>query len=842
MSERSKQSEQQSNQPSKKTKKKSFLGRLFRAGIYLTILGSIGGAIAVSALYLYLTPNLPSIDSLKDVRFQVPLRVYSVDNKLMGEFGEKRRIPLKYKELPEPLVHAFLGAEDDRFFEHPGVDYHGLLRAIAVMITTGQKAQGGSTITMQVARNFFLSREKTFLRKFNEIFLSFQIEQELSKEDILALYLNKIYLGNRAYGVGAAANIYYGKKIKELSLAQMAMIAGLPKAPSRYNPIADPERALLRRNYVLRRMLDLNFINKQMHDEAVAQPISARLQRTTIDFEAPYAAEMVRKEMTDRYGDDAYTEGYKVYTTLDSRLQSKANSAIRYGLLAYEERHGYKGAEKELDELEFSSPGEWKDALAKVANYPLLTPGVVIDVDEKNAYLYLKTGKIAQLCWKGMKWAAPYVDGNRTGPAPDRAEDVLKVGDLIRVYDAGGGRWSLGQPPEVSGALVSLDVNSGAIRSIVGGYDFYKSKFNRATQAKRQPGSNFKPFVYSAALEKGYTAATQINDAPVVFNDPGLEESWRPENYSGKFFGPTRLREALVKSRNLVSIRILRSIGIKYAVSYAERFGFDRDELPRNLSLALGSAGVTPLEIAEGYSVFANGGYKVDNYLVEKIIGPDDELIYQANPLRVCPKCKEAEKAEDALDLVSEEIEEGSISQIDNIDMSDSVINLAKRVVDDRNVYIMTSILRDIIKRGTGRKARVLKRSDLAGKTGTTNDQRDAWFSGFNGAVATTVWVGFDNPHPLGDRESGAKAALPIWINYMREALKDVPETPLVQPAGIVTVRIDPETGLLANTGFSKAIFESFRQENVPSQMAETKSSTQDQQAEETFEVPEQLF
>ena len=842
MSERVKQSPPSSPQGKIKPKKKSLILRLFKLGVILTLLGAVCGGLVVGALYLYITPNLPSVASLKDVRYQVPLRIYSADHKLMAEYGEKRRIPLKYKEIPKQVIQAFLGAEDDRFFEHPGVDIQGLLRALAVMIMTGHKAQGGSTITMQVARNFFLTREKTFLRKFNEIFLSLRIEKELTKEEILDLYLNKIYLGNRAYGIGAAANVYYGKNIDDLTLAQIAMIAGLPKAPSSYNPIVNPTRAILRRNYVLRRMRDLHFIDQKTHDEAVRQPITAHLQQTVIEFEAPYAAEMARQEMTDRYGDDAYTEGYKVYTTLDSRLQTKANLAVRQGLLAYDRRHGYRGPLTHLDELDFSEPEEWDAELSKQPGVPLLEPGVVIDIDDDqgSALVYLKSGRVADLCWQGIKWAAPYTDGNRTGPRPEKVSDVLKVGDMIQLHESANGKWVLGERPQVSGALVSLDVKSGAIQSIVGGYDFYESKFNRAIQAKRQPGSNFKPFVYSAALEKGYTAATEINDAPVVFNDPGLEESWRPENYSGKFFGPTRFREALVHSRNLVSIRILRSIGVNYAISYAERFGFNREELPRNLSLALGSASVTPMEIVQGYAVFANGGYKVDSYLVDKILGPDGNVVYQANPARVCPKCKEEQNAEHILNVKSEV---QTTSSMDKTDVSPSeVVNPAKRVVDARNVYIMTSILRDIIKRGTGRRARVLRRPDLAGKTGTTNDQRDAWFSGFNGDIATTVWVGFDKPKPLGDYETGARAALPIWINYMRQALKGVPETPLVQPPGIVTVRIDPATGLLVDSSYPKAMFESFRQENVPSQMAEVKPNQSSDSKGETMEAPEQLF
>lgn len=810
--------------------------------IYLILIGGIIGAAGVAAIYLYISPNLPSVQSLKDIQFQVPLRIYTADNKLMGEFGEKRRLPLRYKQFPEHIIHAFLGAEDDRFFVHPGVDYHGLLRAAKVMITTGQKAQGGSTITMQVARNFFLSTEKTFLRKFSEILLALRIEQELSKEEILSLYLNKIYLGNRSYGVGAAARVYYGRDIDKLTIAEMAMIAGLPKAPSRYNPIVNPDRAILRRNYVLRRMLELEYIDDATFKTEVARPVTAKLSAQNIELEAPYAAEMVRKEMLERYGDEAYTGGYTVYTRIISNLQSKANDAVRYNLLAYEERHGYRGAEDHLDTLTYSEPEDWQNMLRKVDNYPLLEAGVVIEVNDDSIFVYLKNGRIAHVCWKGLKWAAPYVNGNIVGARPKNAYQILSEGDVIRIYDAGKGRWSLGQIPEVSGAIVSLDVKNGAIQAVVGGYDFYRSKFNRATQAKRQPGSNFKPFVYSSALEKGYTAARLINDAPVVFNDPGLEEAWRPENYSGKIYGPTRLREALVKSRNLVSIRILRDIGVKYAINYVKRFGFDAKELPRDLSLALGSASLTPLEVVRAYASFANGGYLIEPHIIDRIIGPNAELLYQANPPTVCPKCEQAIAAEEIADDPSGETEMISLMESENINEDQAVVNLAKRIVPAENVYIMTTILRDIVKRGTGRRAKVLKRNDLAGKTGTTNDQRDAWFSGFNADIATTAWVGFDDSHPLGDRETGARAALPMWINYMREALKGLPEKPLIQPAGIVTVRIDPESGLLAGSGFPNAIFESFRKQYVPKQTAEAKFSSKSDSKEEDFDMPEQLF
>lgn len=802
--------------PSKLNKVSAFLVRSLV--VLIILFGSI-----IAAAYLYISPSLPSIQSLKDIRYQVPLRIYSADNKLMGEFGEKRRIPLRYQQIPREMVQAILGAEDDRFFEHPGVDYQGLLRAAKVMATTGKKAQGGSTITMQVARNFFLSREKTFLRKFSEIFLALQIEQELNKEDILALYLNKIYLGNRAYGVGAAAWIYYGKDISKLSIAEMAMIAGLPKAPSRYNPIVNPKRALLRRDYVLRRMYELNYINERSFNIEIARPVTAKIRPQNIELEAPYAAEMVRKEMIERYGKEAYTGGYKVYTQINSRLQAKANDAVRYNLLAYEERHGYRGAEEHLDILRYSTPQEWDTELKKVKKYPLLKAGVVIEVNDDSIVTYLKDGKRVTVDWRGLKWAAPYINGNIVGKKPKNAHQILSKGDVVRLYDAGSGRWSLGQLPTVSGALVSLNVKNGGIESIVGGYNFYRSKFNRATQAKRQPGSNFKPFVYSAALEKGYTAATLINDAPVVFNDSGLEEAWRPENYSGKIFGPTRFRQALIKSRNLVSIRILRSIGVKYAIDYVQRFGFNSAELPRDLSLALGSASMTPLEIARAYASLANGGYLIEPHMIDRILDVNDDLLYKANPPTVCPEC-----------------EEPRITDIFNNNLPP--INVASRIASAENVYIMTTILRDIITRGTGRRAKVLKRTDLAGKTGTTNDQRDAWFSGFNADIATTAWVGFDDSTPLGDRETGARAALPMWIRYMREALRDLPEKPLVRPAGIVTVRIDPKSGLLAGSHFPKAIFESFRINNVPKQMTEDTFSSKKGDKEEPLEVLEELF
>ncbi len=793
------------------------------------------GFVSIMGLYLYVSPNLPSIESLKDIKFQVPLRIYSKDGLLLGEFGEKRRIPLEYKDIPENLVFAILGAEDDRFFEHPGVDYQGILRAVGLFITTGRKVQGGSTITMQVARNFFLSREKTFLRKFNEILLALKIETELQKEDILALYLNKIYFGKRAYGVGAAAKTYYGRDINNLSIAELAMIAGLPKAPSTFNPIVNPKRAMLRRDYVLRRMHDLNFIDKATLVEQQSSPNTAKLHQLGIELSAPDVAEMVRSEMVERYGNDAYTEGFRVYTTIESKLQRQANKALRNGLFDYETRHGYRGSLENIDLLEYSDPIDWEEKLSTLKMVPQAARGIVIHTNKKNAYVYLKGNQIIKLCWQNMKWAKPYRDGNHVGPSPKTTSDIMHPGDLILVRKTSNNQWALAQEPVVEGALVSLDSQNGAILSIVGGFNFYRSNFNRAAQAKRQPGSSFKPFIYSSALEKGFTAASLINDAPVVFEDSGLEDEWRPENYSGKFFGPTRLREALVKSRNLVSIRILRSVGVNYAINYVSNFGFDTSELPRDLSLALGSAAVTPLSIARGYSVFSNGGYLIDPYLIERIETAQNKVIHQATPLTVCPDC-EISKANE-LTMTNKILEHNNDPVIANI------INPARRVLSPQNVYIITTIMQDIIQRGTGRRALVLKRNDLAGKTGTTNDQRDAWFSGFNDKIVTTTWVGFDNPHPLGDNESGAKAALPIWINFMREALKNSSQHPLERPTGVVSVKIDPETGLLAGSGFPNTIFETFRTEHAPKQMAEIKpNKVAGEKIPTATSIPEQLF
>ena len=594
---------------------------LRRVGLYLfslSLTGIILTAIASALLYIQIEPQLPSIERLKDVQLQEPLRVYTHDRRLLAEFGDKRRTPVPVEAVPPLMVKAFLAAEDDHFFEHTGVDFPGLVGAAIELARTGKKRRGASTITMQVARNFFLSSEKTYLRKLTEILLAFRIEGSLSKNEILELYFNKIYLGNRAYGVEAAARVYYGHGIDELSLAQMAMIAALPKAPSRVNPINDPQAATDRRNYILGRMLNLGYIDAAQYAEAVAEVDAAEPHTVQAEASAPYVAEMVRSEMVSRYGPEAYTSGFEVITTVDVRHQEAANRALHDDLIAYSKRHGYRGVEAHV-ELADVDPEARAALLSDYTVVGGLVAALVTQVDGQSATVLLGNGTELQLDWEGLSWASPYRSVNGRGKAPEQASDILAPGDIIRVRELADGRRELSQVPVVGGALVALNPVDGAIQALVGGFDYYHSKFNRVTQAKRQPGSSFKPVIYSAALEKGYTPASMINDAPVVFDDPNLESTWRPENYSGRFYGPTRLREALYRSRNLVSIRILRDIGANYAADYAERFGFDSDQLPHDLTLALGSASVTPLQMARAYAVLANGGYLVKPQYIRSI-------------------------------------------------------------------------------------------------------------------------------------------------------------------------------------------------------------------------------
>jgi len=806
-----------------------FIHKLVRRSVFLALILSLTGAIATAATYFYLAPQLPSVDALKDIRFQVPLQVYSQDHQLIAEYGSKKRDPLSYEQIPTTMINAILASEDDRFFEHPGVDYQGILRAVAKLITTGEKAQGGSTITMQVARNFFLSREKTYLRKINEIFLSFKIENELSKQQILELYLNKIYLGNRSYGIGSAAMIYYGKPLQQLNLAQYAMLAGLPKAPSSYNPIANAERALMRRNYVLKRMLTLGKISQAEHDIAKAEPVSAKLNKQHIDLEAPYIGEMVRSHMYDLHGEDAYTNGYKVFVTIDPELQLAAQNALRQNLLNYEYRHGFRGPVERIEidpETDSNTVLKHLKTLPSVGN---LKPALILHSEEQTSQALLANGELITLAWQGLSWAAPYLDTNHKGKPPTLAEQIITSGDVVYVLQNDNGEWQLGQIPNVSGAIIALNPKDGSLIALSGGFDFFYSKFNRATQAKRQAGSSFKPFIYSAALEKGFTTASIINDAPVVFDDPGLETSWRPENYSGRIYGPTRLREAITRSRNLVSIRLLQAIGVPYAIEYAQRFGFEADQLPRDLSLSLGSASVTPMDIASAYTTFANGGFRVSPYFIQRIEDIKGNIIFEAEPAIACLPCEQAARANEADETKSTTDHQTDVIIDDILDASNAGIHaeefnpepeLAARIISSKNAYLMTSMMRDVVKRGTARKALQLGRKDLAGKTGTTNDQRDAWFSGFNSEIVAISWTGFDDGTPLGTKETGGRASLPLWIDFMRTALKDRPEIPLEQPDGLITVRIDPKTGLLAAPRQKNAIFETFRTEYAPQRQA----------------------
>ncbi|AAU27012.1 TPA: penicillin-binding protein 1A [Legionella pneumophila] len=771
--------------------------------------------VAGSLLYLYLESQLPNVDSLKTVQLQVPLQIFSKEGLLIQEYGEKKRIPVTYDEIPPTLIHALIATEDQRFFEHPGVDVMGLGRAAVSMLKTGTKSQGGSTITMQVARNFFLSRKKTFLRKFNEIMLAIKIDRELSKEKILELYLNRVYLGNRAYGVGAAAMVYFGKSLKDLNLAELAMIAGLPQAPSTQNPIANPLAAKKRRDHVLERLLEEHYINEEQYQNAVNQPITAKYHGTNIKVKAPYVAEMIRQSLYDNFGPEAYTKGYKVYTTIDGKLQNTANEVVEKNLIDYDHRHGYRGPIANIGEKDSQSPKIRQKYLRQYPELNSLIPAVVTEVREKEATAALQNGQIIIIPWEGMSWARPALKrGGWVGKSPTKAQQVVAAGDIIYVHPTEKS-WQLAQIPEAESAMVAMNPKNGAIEVLVGGFNFSKSKFNRATQSSRQPGSSFKPFVYAAALNNGYNLATLINDAPIVVDDPSQPNLWRPHNVNLKFNGPTRLKQALVQSKNLVSIRILDDIGIDYTIDFLTRFGFNKKSLPRALSLALGSLSISPMDLTTAYAVFANGGYKVEPYLIDHITDADGKILLQAKPSVVCDPCDK-----------------------DKVDAS----TLAPRVISEDIAFLMNTALRDVIQHGTGRAARVLNRQDIAGKTGTTNDQVDAWFAGFNSNLVVTTWIGFDNPKSL--HEYAANLALPLWIDFMKVALKDKPETELKQPENVIAVRIDPVSGLLAKPNQENGIIEYFRQNEVPSEedQGPVYNAHNDQQEEELAPVEESLF
>src|SRR5690554_460878 len=758
--------------------------------------------IAVSGAYLYLAPKLPDVNTLVDIQLKVPLRIYSADDKLIGEFGEQRRTPIAFKDVPTDFINAFISAEDGEFYNHHGISFKGLSRAIVQMLTDSDVQTGGSTITMQVAKNYFLTPERHIIRKVRELFLALQIERELSKEQIMELYINKIFLGHRSYGIVAAAQVYYGKSVDQLSLEQFATLAGIPKAPSDFNPITDPDRACIRRDWILSRMLKLAYIDQQQYQAAINTPISASRHQVAIDINAPYIAEMARREVLSIYGEAAYTDGLKVYTSIDSRLQEVAQLAVKEGLHAYDNRHGFRRPQR-IHDLDLDDPEAVAKAFTRVADIPPYSAAIVTLTEGQQLQALLRSGEQITVDWESIANRNPYINENRVGTSPEVVSDMINVSDVIYVQQNDAKQWLLGQIPNAEAALVSINPNNGAIIALVGGYDFYKSKFNRAIQAERQIGSTIKPFVYAAALSKGFTAASVINDAPLVIESSQMEDVWRPRN-AGAFTGPTRFRSALYLSKNLVSVRILRQMGVGHAINYLGAFGFDRSKLPRDLSLALGSPSFTPMTVANAYAVLANGGYRIEPYLIDSIYNSNNELIYQASPLVVCPSCTHDTNTADTA-----ETDLGEAGPKDHeTDDSSATVRVAPRVISEDVAFIIDSILQDTVRRGTAGRARALQRPDIAGKTGTTNGPTDVWFSGYHPNVVTTTWIGLNDNSPLGQYEYGSSAALPIWIAFMQEALKDQPIMPREQPANVVSVLIDRNTGKRAQPGDANSMFE----------------------------------
>ncbi len=784
--------------------------------LFAVILLLLGIGYAALCTYVYLAPALPDVDTLRDVRLQVPLRVYSRDGRLIAQIGEYRRIPVSYEDVPERVRQAFLAAEDDRFFSHHGVDYAGLMRATLINLVSGQPSQGGGTITMQLARNMFLTPERRFDRKLKEIFLSFRIESQFTKPEILTLYLNKIFLGQRAYGAAAAAEVYFGKGLGELTLDETATIAGLPRAPSRDNPIASIERAKARRAYVLRRMRETGVIDQAELDEATSAPMTSRLHGPSVEVEAPYVGEMARSDAIAQLGETVYTAGYKVVTTIDSRLQQAANGALRVGLMEYDRRHGFRGPLAHVEIQPGQAPAELLATLEQHPSINVLQPALVTEVAERAANVLLRDGSATTIDWVGLSWARRAVEDS-VGPEPKRAADVVSAGDVVYVIRTGSTA-QLAQPPAAQGALVAIDPADGAITALNGGFDFFVSKFNRVLQARRQPGSAFKPFIYSAALDNGFTPASVVLDAPVVFEDDATEDTWRPENATGQFYGPTRLREALVRSRNLVSVRLMRAMGTAYTMNYLTRFGFERADLPDDLTLALGSLQLTPAELAAGFATFANGGFRVQPYYLERIEDAAGRRVYESHPQIVCGDC-EALGIGGLLPEARGGDLDALISAFDAVRGGRGYLpapQVAPRAIGQQNAYLLADMMGDVIRRGTARRAQVLNRSDIAGKTGTSNDHHDAWFCGFNGRLVAAAWVGFDQEASLGAGEEGGRTAVPIWVHFMREALRGTIEAPVPAPDGLITVKISPDTGLLASADDPSAVFETFIEGHLP--------------------------
>lgn len=819
-----------------------------------SLIGSLLGVTSLVSLYLYLSPGLPDAKELNDFQLQTPLKVYSQDGKLISQYGNKKRIPLTFNEVPLMMQQAFLAIEDSRFYQHPGIDPIGIIRAAINLVVTGKKGQGASTITQQVARNYFLTREKTYIRKIREVFLAWDIEQELTKDEILLAYLNKIPLGHRSFGVGAAAQVYYGKHVSELTLAQIAVIAGLPKAPSSLNPIRSPSRAKARRNLVLRRMHDLEFITQEQYDTAYNAPITGKRHGAKIELYAPYLGEMVRAHMVEKYGREAaYSSGFNVYTTVPSHLQTVAQSAVATNILNYDLRHGYRGPEQQIDiETLALTNDETANAdainlitasIKKLKDVRSLQPAIVTIINEQTFQATLKSGEIITVDWDQMKWARPYIDDDHQGSAPKLSSEIVARGDVIRVIN-NNGVWHLSQIPEVSSAFISLDPFDGAMRAIIGGFDFNKSQFNRVVQAKRQIGSNIKPFLYSYAMEREFTLATIINDVPITQWDMSQGAAWRPKNSPPIYNGPTRLRLGLSKSKNVMSVKLIQKLGIRATINHMTKFGFLKDDLPIGESLALGSASLTPLEAATGYATFANGGFLITPYFIERITDSNDDIIAMTTPLIACTDCETATQ----LSL-------NEFAPIESIALNQQCMTeknqLAPRVISQQNAFLVNEMMRSAITGGgnwskkTGwsgtawRVAQTIKRKDIGGKTGTTNDSKDAWFSGVTPHLVASTWIGFDNPsralgrtranNNFGNKqvkgtESGAKSAMPAWVDFMSIALRDYAEERTVVPSNITTVRIDIATGLLTTKTDHTSRFEYFIDGTQPTRYVESSS------------------
>lgn len=806
-----------------------FIKRLFIFILICMILG-VG---AIFGFYLYVKPDLPDIATLKEVKLETPMQIFSKDGKLLSQFGEKRRIPVTYDEIPQHLIDALIATEDSRFYEHPGVDPVGIARAVVVAATTGHARQGASTITQQIARNFFLTNERSLMRKVKEAFIAVHIEQLLTKQEILELYVNKIFLGYRSYGFGAAAQVYFGKKLQDLSLSEIAVLAGMPKAPSTMNPLYSIQRATDRRNVVLMRMLDEGYITQQEYDQARSEPVVSSFHGAKIELQAPYVAEMARSWAVSKFGEEAYTSGMKIYTTVDSKLQDAANDAAISNLLGYDERHGYRGAEQVLWQENQSA---WDDeqiekTLDKTPTYGRLIPAVVTKVDAKSAVVNVKKHGTQTLAWDEMKWARPFVSDERQGAAPNNAHDILHVGEQIWVRQAtheSSQVWHLSQVPKAQTAFVAVRPQDGAVQALVGGFSYTHSKFNRATMSVRQVGSGIKPFIYSAALDHGMTLATLINDAPINKWDKSQGTAWRPKNSPPTYAGPTTIRIGLAQSKNVMAVRTLRAVGLDEARHYLTRFGFDLNKLPPYETIALGAGSLTPLKLAQGYSVFVNGGYYMDSYFIDHVEGPFGEDLYQANPKPICQhNCSPRYQATSDNEFAEYDV---------NDDSDNQEPEYAPQVISEQTAFLMRQMLTSNIWgggdwnhgsgwNGTGWRAQKLKRHDIGGKTGTTNDSKDAWYNGFGPNLVAISWVGFDNhsqklgrttpnrnlgQDQISGAEAGAKTAQPAWIAFMRQALNGVKPHDNVIPENIIQVRIDRNSGLLTKKTDSSSMLEYF--------------------------------